>query len=284
MGILDDIRYQYLNGNSAVKKLIAINVVVFLVLAALNVLDYLFNQSLPIDNIKSLLQLPASFHRFLYQPWSLLTHMFIHAGFFHLLFNMMLFYWMGSILEEYLGNARVYQAYFLGGILGGLLYMLAYNVFPVFSPWVDSAMALGASASVLAVVVATATLLPHYEVKLLLFGFIRLKWLALAMIILDFVGIAGGNAGGHIAHLGGAFTGYLYIKHLYKYTFLDRVASWFKPKAKLKVYYKNSNDRNAKNQRVTEEDVNRVLDKMNKSGYDSLTQKEKDILYKASNN
>lgn len=284
MGILDDIKYQYLNGNSAVKKLIAINVVVFLVLAALNVLNYLFNQSLPIDNIKSLLQLPASFHRFLYQPWSLLTHMFIHAGFLHLLFNMMLFYWMGSILEEYLGNARVYQAYFLGGILGGLLYMLAYNVFPVFSPWVDSAMALGASASVLAVVVATATLLPHYEVKLLLFGFIRLKWLALAMIILDFVGIAGGNAGGHIAHLGGAFTGYLYIKHLYKYTFLDRVASWFKPKAKLKVYYKNSNDRNAKNQRVTEEDVNRVLDKMNKSGYDSLTQKEKDILYKASNN
>lgn len=283
MGLLEEIKQQYLNGNSAVKKLIAINVIVFLAFAIVDVLNFLFNGSFPLASLRSFFYLPASFSGFIHQPWSLITHLFIHVSFLHLLFNMMLFYWMGNILEEYLGKKRVYLSYFLGGILGGLLYMFAYNVFPAFASSIASAKATGASAGVLAVVFAAATLLPDYEVRLVLFGFVRLKWIALAALAIDVIGISGGNPGGHIAHLGGALTGFLYVRYLSKYSIVDKVMVWFKPKSKLKVYYHNTGKNDDSVKKHSEQEVDRILDKINKSGYDSLTQKEKDILYRASN-
>jgi membrane associated rhomboid family serine protease len=212
--------------------------------------------------------------------------MFLHDGFFHILFNMLWLFWMGNILHEYLGNKRVYQSYFLGGIFGGLIYMLAYNVFPAFNEAKHVSYALGASAGVLSVVVSAATLLPDYQIRLLFFGDVKLKWIALISVVLDLISIPNGNAGGHIAHLGGALFGFLFIKYLYTNTvfdkYIDKIGNLFSRKSKLKVHYKTTQNGNNVNIKVSQQEVDLILDKISKSGYESLSKREKEILFKAS--
>lgn len=276
MSFWSELTTSYLRTNNAAKKIIAINVVVFLVMVLFQVGSFLFQLSNAAAFVQQYLTLPASFVNWLHQPWSIITYMFLHDGFFHLLFNMLWLYWLGNLLQEYIGNKHVYRAYFIGGIFGGLIYMLAYTIFPVFSSVKDVAFAMGASAGVLSVVVAAATLLPHYEVQLMFIGLVKLKWVAAVVLLLDLIGIAGANSGGHIAHLGGALFGFLYIKQLYNNTILDKLfSSWFKPKSNLKVYHKS-------NTVSTQDEVDAILDKISKSGYDSLTKKEKQTLYNAS--
>lgn len=275
MSFFSELTTSYLKTNHAVRKIIAINVLVFLVMVLFQVGSFLFQSSNAAILVQQYLTLPASFGNWLFKPWSIITYMFLHDGFFHVLFNMLWLHWLGNLLHEYIGNKHVYRAYFLGGIFGGLIYMLAYNVFPVFSSVKDVAFAMGASAGVLSVVVAAATLLPNYEIQLMFIGFVKLKWIAAVVVLLDVIGIAGTNSGGHIAHLGGALFGFLYVKQLYNNTIFDKLFSgWFKPKSHLKVYHKSSGS-NA-------DDVDAILDKISKSGYDSLTKKEKETLYNAS--
>ncbi|MBP9185942.1 MAG: rhomboid family intramembrane serine protease [Bacteroidia bacterium] len=287
MNLFEEIKHNYLQSNQAVKRIIAINVAVFLVLAILNVFAFLFNSSFSTTIINSYFTLPASLASFLYRPWSIVTYMFLHSGFLHILFNMLWLYWMGNLLQEYLGNKRVYQAYFIGGVFGGLVYMLAYNVFPAFTAVKDVSYALGASAGVLSVVVAAATLLPNFEIRLMFLGSIKLKWIALVSVGLDLISIPNGNAGGHIAHLGGALFGYLFIKHLYTNSVFDRlfsvIGNLFSKKSKLKVHYKTNNNTNKPKSAQTQIDVDEILDKISKSGYESLSKREKEILFKASN-
>ena len=218
--------------------------------------------------------------------------MFLHDGFFHILFNMLWLYWLGGLLQEYLGNSKTYQAYFLGGIFGGLIYIISYNIFPVFQNSLPISFALGASAGVLSVLVAAATLLPDYPIMLLFFGEVRLKYIAIFSVLLDFINIPGGNAGGHIAHLGGALFGYLFIKFIYSKSnmpnaldkIFDGIFSIFKTKSKMKVHYKNNttNMNSSANRKTNQHDVDAILDKISKSSYESLSQKEKEILFKAS--
>lgn len=287
MNLFEEIKHNYLQSNQAVKRIIAINVAVFLVLAILNVFAFLFNSSFSTTIINRYFTLPASLASFLYRPWSIVTYMFLHSGFLHILFNMLWLYWMGNLLQEYLGNKRVYQAYFIGGVFGGLVYMLAYNVFPAFTAVKDVSYALGASAGVLSVVVAAATLLPNFEIRLMFLGSIKLKWIALVSVGLDLISIPNGNAGGHIAHLGGALFGYLFIKHLYTNSVFDRlfsvIGNLFSKKSKLKVHYKTNNNSNQPKSAQTQIDVDEILDKISKSGYESLSKREKEILFKASN-
>ncbi len=287
MNLFEEIKHNYLQSNQAVKRIIAINVAVFLVLAVLNVFAFLFNSTFSTTIINSYFILPASLTSFLYRPWSIVTYMFLHSGFFHILFNMLWLYWMGNLLQEYLGNKRVYQAYFIGGVFGGLVYMLAYNVFPAFTAVKDVSYALGASAGVLSVVVAAATLLPNFEIRLMFLGSIKLKWIALVSVGLDLISIPNGNAGGHIAHLGGALFGYLFIKHLYTNSIFDKlfdgIGSLINKKSKLKVHYKTNNKTNQPKSAQTQIDVDEILDKISKSGYESLSKREKEILFKASN-
>lgn len=287
MNLFEEIKHNYLQSNQAVKRIIAINVAVFLVLAVLNVFAFLFNSSFSTTIINSYFTLPASLTSFLYRPWSIVTYMFLHSGFFHILFNMLWLYWMGNLLQEYLGNKRVYQAYFIGGVFGGLVYMLAYNVFPAFTAVKDVSYALGASAGVLSVVVAAATLLPNFEIRLMFLGSIKLKWIALVSVGLDLISIPNGNAGGHIAHLGGALFGYLFIKHLYTNSIFDKlfdgIGNLFNKKSRLKVHYKTNNKTNQPKSAQTQIDVDEILDKISKSGYESLSKREKEILFKASN-
>ena len=286
MNLFQEIKYNYLQSNHAVKRIIAINVAVFLVLAVVNVFSFLLKSGVSTQSFTTYFTLPATLSVFIYKPWSLFTYMLLHDGFFHILFNMLWLFWMGNLLHEYLGNKRVYQSYFLGGIFGGIIYMLAYNIFPAFNEAKHVSYALGASAGVLSVVVSAATLLPDYQIRLLFFGDVKLKWIALISVVLDLISIPNGNAGGHIAHLGGALFGFLFIKYLYTNTvfdkFIDKIGKVFSKKSKLKVHYKTTQNGNKLNIKVSQQEVDLILDKISKSGYESLSKREKEILFKAS--
>ena len=292
MSFFDDLKYK-LAQNNAVVKLIALNVAVYLVFAIAHLLFWLFQATDILDSVQKLFVLYASPANFITHPWGLVTYMFLHSGFFHILFNMLWMYWLGMLLHEYLGNVRVYQIYFLGGIGGGLLYLLFYNVFPVFKDSLPDSYALGASAGVLAMVTAAATLLPQYTVMLFGVFAVQLRYIAIFSVLIDLLNIPSSNAGGRIAHLGGALAGYLFIKYLYTNNAftnaIHSVSSFFgnifKPKSKLTIHYKADSKPKAsapKSHKPNQADVDAILDKISRSGYSSLTQSEKDILAKAS--
>lgn len=291
--ILTDLKSTFRKGNIYI-QLIFINAGVFILTTLLEVMLQLFNRSL--EGVFEWLELPASFSRFILQPWSMLTYMFMHAGLMHILFNMLWLYWFGALFLTFFSAKHLRGLYILGGICGGLLYMAAYNIFPYFSPMVDYSFMLGASASVLAIVAATAYREPNYPIRLLLFGTVRLKYLALIVIGTDLLFITSNNAGGHIAHLGGALAGLWFAAGLNKGTdftswinkILDVVVTLFsfKPrKPKMKVHYGTNRqkdyDYNTRKQ-VQSEEIDRILDKLKKSGYESLTTEEKKNLFDAS--
>jgi hypothetical protein len=187
----------------------------------------------------------------------------------------------------------------LGGLAGGLLYMLMYNTIPYFAERVDSSMMLGASAGVFAVVVGAATFMPNYTMFLLLIGPVRIKYIALFYVILAFAQTTGSNAGGELAHLGGALVGFLYIKQLQKgndwgrpvHSVLTFFKSFFKSQPKVKVSYRNESSRktttrsstgSTKKQTASQDEIDAILDKISQSGYESLTKEEKQKLFNAS--
>ena len=260
--IITDLKETFRRGNIYI-QLIYINVAVFILTTLTEVMFQLFNRS--IAGVFEWLELPASVLRFILQPWSLLTYMFMHAGFMHILFNMLWLYWFGAL-------------------------------FLYFRPMTDYSFMLGASASVLAIVAATAYREPNYPIRLLLFGTIRLKYLALIVIGTDLLFITSSNAGGHIAHLGGALAGVWFAASLSKGSdltswinkCLDTLVSIvsFKPrKPKMKVHYgtgkQKDYDYNARKKAQSDE-IDRILDKLKKSGYESLTTEEKKSLFDAS--
>ncbi|AMR30461.1 rhomboid family intramembrane serine protease [Mucilaginibacter sp. PAMC 26640] len=284
-----DIQYKMLRSGNKLTLLIGINVVVFLAINIPAVIEQLFSgfgNSVISSLASDYLLLPAYLPKLLYRFWTPITYMFMHAGVFHILFNMLWLYWMGQIFEEYLGNKRTIGLYLLGGLTGGLLFVAAYNLIPAFTA-VNAAQGgviVGASASVMAVIIATATFLPDYTISMMFIGPVKLKWIAVFYIVIDFLGIAGGNAGGEIAHLGGALFGFVYIKQLQKGNdWIGGITKLFAPKPKLKVVnFENSSQKKSSN-KPRQEDIDRILDKISVSGYDSLNKQEKEILFRASN-
>ncbi|MBP6065793.1 rhomboid family intramembrane serine protease [Bacteroides sp.] len=294
--IIADLKESFRRGNIFI-QLIYINVAVFLSTTLITILLQLFNRSAA--DLFELLALPASFFRLIEQPWSLFTYMFMHAGFMHILFNMLWLYWFGQLFLSFFSAKHLRGLYVLGGILGGVLYMVSYNVFPYFAPMVAHSTMVGASASVLAIVVATAYREPNYAVRLLLFGAIRLKYLALIVVLSDLLFITSANAGGHLAHLGGALAGLWFAAGLSKgrditswiNKTLDALSSLFEKKTwrrkpKMKVHYGSTHhakdyDYNARKKAQSDE-VDHILEKLKKSGYESLTTAEKKSLFDAS--
>lgn len=270
-------------------RLILINVIVFVFALLVNVFCLLLQLPNPVEYvIREFLMLPSNLKTLAYTPWSIITYMFLHSGIFHILFNMLVLYWFGNIYQEYLGKQKLIYTYFLSGIFGGLFYVLCYNVFPYFSTSVESSKALGASAAVMGIVFATATLLPNFTIVLAIFGPIRLKYIAFFYLLIDLVGISSANAGGHLAHIGGALFGFIFIKQLqsgndwtkFPAKIMNGFSGLFKPK-KMKVVYKNPSINTNKKQEVTQAEIDRVLDKISQSGYENLSEKEKEILFKA---
>ena len=240
--------------------------------------------------------LPTSFVNIILQPWSIITYAFLHAGFWHLFWNMYLLYWFGNYVLNLFTAKRFLTIYLLGAICGGLLYVLSYNLFPVFNN-VNSNL-MGASAAVLAIVIFIATYTPNTIVRVFMFK-VKLWQIGLAMVLLDLFQLpSSGNAGGLIAHMGGALFGYVYAKQLTKgndigiwfESLIDSAINLFKPRHKKpfkKVHRtKQATAKQAKKKPSNEHQakIDSVLDKIGKSGYDSLTKAEKDFLFKAGKN
>ena len=287
--ILNNLKQEFKQG-TILNKLIYLNVGVFLLFSILGVFSFMFQFNL--SPVLDQLYLPAENSRLLSQPWAFITYMFLHNGFLHLLFNMVWLHFAGKIFLQYLSPKQLLSTYILGGISGGLIFIIAYNYIPALAIYTQNAQALGASAAVLAIMVAIATYTPNYSVRFPFIGIVKLKHIAIFSVMLDLLSIPKGNAGGHIAHLGGALFGYLYIKQLQKgndfsigFTkWINNISNLFKPKSKLKTVHKRKKTDTQFNTEKSAQQiaVDIVLEKISKSGYESLSKEEKATLFSAS--
>jgi membrane associated rhomboid family serine protease len=281
--IWQKLQYTILRSGSKINLLIWINVIVYLAINVPAVIERLiFNTAVIPNYADDYLLLPSYLPKLASRFWTPFTYMFMHAGVFHILFNMLWLYWMGQIFEEYLGNKRTIGLYIFGGLTGAFLFVLSYNLIPYFThSGLIMPPLVGASAGVMAIIIATATLLPDYTIYLMFIGPVRLKWIALFIIGVDFLGIAGTNAGGEISHLGGALFGFIYIKQLQRGNdWIGAINKIFQKSSKLKVASKNNSKSGGNKPR--QDEIDRILDKISQSGYDSLSKQEKEILFRAS--
>jgi len=289
MDILSDIKHTFKEG-SALTRLIYINIGVFLVVSIFGVILYLTGRS---NILPEWLSVPSNISEILKKPWTPFTYMFLHTGFIHLLFNILGLYWFGKLFLYRLDGDKLLSVYLLGGLSGAAFYVVAYNLFPVFQS--VNGLLMGASASVFAILVAIAFYDPNNEIHLSFIGTFQLKYVALFYVLLSFIGISTTNPGGNIAHLGGAFWGWFYIFQLQKgkdmgdgfVKFLDKIANMisgvFKPKNNLKITFKQMPRDDYEYNRLKnmeQEEVNRILEKVGKSGYDSLSKDEKELLFR----
>ncbi|MDX9750568.1 MAG: rhomboid family intramembrane serine protease [Flavobacteriales bacterium] len=296
MGLRDDIQAQWRTGGMLV-RLIFINIGVFVALRLLGLVFFLFGTGGP--DVLQWLMSTSHPGRLVQRPWTVVTYMFTHWDLFHLLFNMLVLYYIGRIFLDLLGPKRLLGNYLLGGFTGLALYVLAYNLLPAFQRFAQDSTILGASAAVMGVFIGIAAYRPEVRIHLLLFGAVQLKWLALIYVVIDLVSIQhGGNSGGHIAHLGGALYGYLAARQLAQgndwsmrfVEFLERAGRLFKgdrrPRMRVaKKPVRNVHERDAEfNARKADMQarVDAILDKISRSGYESLSKEEKDLLFKAS--
>ena len=298
---------QFFKSGSILSRLILINIAVWLFVTLVSLIMWLFQVSPEGHSLSSglirYLAVPADLLILVKRPWTLFTYMFLHERFWHIFFNMYMLYFGGRIFLQYLTERHLLRVYIIGGLAGALLYIFSYNVFPVFSNDIAGSAALGASASVLAILIAIATFVPNYTVNLMFFGQVKLKYLALVFIGIDLISIQSGNAGGHIAHIGGALAGYLYIiagkkpsaktyKNPFAQTNKKNKKSPFQnifkiPKKRpFKDVQKNKKPLSDEEYNIRRSEkqkkINAILDKISKSGYDSLSKEEKEILFKQS--
>ena len=281
--------YQWARLNQA-EKLIAINVLVFLVGGLLETFGV-------VRQVDQWFRLPADLPTFFSQPWSILTYSFFHGGLWHILFNMLWLYFSGRILLNLFDRMRFLTVYFLGVLVGGFAFLAAYNIFPALNA--EYMNLVGASAGVLAIFIFICAYIPNQEVRILIFN-VKLWQIGAFFVILDLIRLSGGgdNIGGYIAHLGGATLGYIYGRQLLNgrdiasgFThFLEGLGRAFTPKAKrapFKKVYKNPSKSSRKRKAATndksekQKKIDEILDKISKSGYDSLTKEEKDFLFQA---
>ena len=286
--------------SSMVNRLLVINVAVYLLISIAGIFTFLFGYVGLAESVgNNILALPAAPGKLLWRFWTPITYMFTHFGFWHLLGNMLWLYFMGQMFLMVFDNKQLFGTYILGGLSGALLYILCYNVFPVFSQAVTASTCVGASAAVTAIVIAICVMRPNMEIRI--FGIIpmTLKWLGILYVVFDVLQITGDNSGGHIAHLGGAIFGALFAwqysngKDLTKgfNNLMDKIvtllpsANQSGKKRKMRVVYNDTNHSasNSDFNRTSAENQHRmdeILDKISQSGYQSLTKEEKEFLFK----
>ena len=298
--ILDDFKNAWNKPNNALIQIILINIIVFLSLLILKVFLVLGGGENIYRAIITKLMLPADLGTLLIQPWTILTYFFTHEGFLHIIFNMLFLFWFGRIITEFLGSNRVISLYVLGGIAGGIFYILMYNLIPFYQDRAAGSLMLGASAGVYAIVVGAATFMPNYTFFLLFLGPVKIKYIALFYVILSFANTVGSNAGGELAHLAGAGIGFLYITQLkngsdigvWVIDVMDFFKSFFIRQPKIKVTHRSEKSkkrasaksaaRNQKSTNVEQDEIDAILDKISQSGYESLSKEEKQKLFNAS--
>lgn len=295
--IIEEIKQSFSRGNY-LTRLIYINAGVFVAVKLLSVVcTYILGTS---NLWITYLELPAFFQTLIRQPWSIITYMFMHHDFIHLIFNLLTLYWFGKIFTEYFSQKQLVGLYFLGGIGGAIFYIAAYNFTSVLKANIFFSYLIGASASVMAIIFALVKYIPNEEIRLALIGPVKLKYLGLGLLILDIIGTTSVNAGGSIAHIGGAVTGYLFAQFMINsgkditspinkiITFINELFQR-RQKPQFTVHRNTSktdeewNMENQNRKRENNEEINRILDKIKKSGYTNLSDEEKKRLFELSN-
>jgi|SRR5690554_2682703 len=300
--IWQELKHKYRYGG-AHTKLIFINVGFFILLNFILLIDQLFFKGLGKSFILNQVVGSSDISMLLYKPWTIITNLFVHAGFFHLLFNMIFLYVFGNIVKDLVGNSKVTPIFFLSGIFGFALFLIAYNLIPLYKN-LGAVSIMGASGGVMGITFAAVAIAPDYIIRLLFLGNVKIKWIAVFYVVMDLLSLQGSNAGGSIAHLGGAFIGFQYIRQLQMgrdwgrpfYFIEDFINNIRRPKKRIKVVYKQEEKvKAAAYQKKThqqssstsykmgkQEQLDEILDKINKSGYDSLSTEEKNFLFKIS--
>ncbi len=286
----------FFRSNNILIRLIIINVIVWFAIVVLDVLFDLFQVKFT-DEVIGWLAVPASFDTLITRPWTLVTYMFLHFDIWHILFNMLWLYWFGKIFLEYLNERQMLSTYLIGGLSGAVLYILSFNIFPKFQDAYLQSVALGASASVVAIVVAISLYVPNYRINLLFLGPVKIIYIALFSLTIDVLMIRSSNSGGHLAHLGGAVWGFFFIYMLRKGTDMSKMFAGLsfknftnifrskKPPFK-KVYTnpgKMTDEDYNYQKKQNQEKIDQILDKISRSGYDALSKEEKALLFKTSN-
>jgi len=276
------------NQGTIVEKLIYINVGAFLLTFLLNSFGYLFQSNSNL--VMNWFSMPSNIDYFITRPWSIISYGFLHAGFFHILTNLLVLFYIGNLFIDYFIQKQLLSFYLFGTVFGGLLYLVSYTIFPALQN--TNATLVGASAAVMAIFIGIATYIPNYEINIRFIGFVKLWKLAAFFIGLDLIQIPSGNAGGHLAHLGGALFGFIYMSQIRKgalsFTIKNPFSSLFSKRSNLRTVYKakrkkakTKNSKQSKSNRPTnQQQIDAILDKISKSGYDSLNQEEKNLLFK----
>ncbi len=282
MDLWQTVRSRYARLN-VLEKLIAVMAMLFVVPLLLNVFFFLFNSSF--SGWLTFFELSADINTAITRPWTLITYGFFHGSLGHIFWNMLLLYIAGGLMLNLFQERLVLNTFFVGVIAGGLVYLLSYNIFPAFQS--TSSMLIGSSAGVMAVLIFMASYMPNSPIRVFMFS-IPLKYIALLFIFLDVVQIPTSNAGGHIAHLGGALWGYLYQREFLKG---NDIGGWFlrMVEASKSLFSKSkSTQKQTKPKRKTnsslsidQKKVDAILDKIAASGYESLTKVEKEYLFRA---
>jgi len=300
MSIVQDIRTAFSRRDNALMQLILLNVLVFAGLIVLRTILTVSSASAYYPPVMSQFELSSALPVLLRHPWTLLTYAFTHEGFFHILFNLLNLYWFGQLVREYLGDRRLVSIYVLGALAGAVIFLISYNLIPAFQPAVGSPM-VGASAAVTAIIVAGATLLPDYTFMLIIIGPVKIKWIAAVVVLISLAGVNGGNPGGEIAHLGGALMGFVFIKQLQAGRDMGRpvqaVGNFFANLFSRRPAMRISTPRRAEPVTATlasggkkpavaghplQDEIDNILDKISRSGYESLSKDEKQKLFRAS--
>ena len=319
--IWEEEKEKFINGNM-VRRIIVINIGVFILVNLVNLAFYIAFQFSPHDPLirytssafyESYLvffkffSMSADWTFVLTHPWVLFTSMFLHQGFWHILWNMLMMYWFGRIVGDFIGNQRILPIYLISGLAGGLIFFITAILLKYIGP---DGYAYGASGAVMGIVVAAGAIAPEYVMRLLLLGDIKLKYIVVALVLLDLFSLAMDvNTGGQFAHLGGALLGFLFVRQLQEGSdwslpvnnLLDRINNLFSGvrrdnRRKPKVVYKNTSkikknqqaggsrrgNQQSDNKQNFEEKLNSILDKIKVSGYESLTEEEKEFLFNAS--
>lgn len=294
--IVDSLKQQFSRANW-LNRILYINVGVWVVFIVANAILGL--AGIPIDRYSvDILAIPSDTSKLLTRPWTLFTYMFFHQGFRHILFNMLILLFTGRIFMDFLGDKRLLPVYFYGGLAGGILFVILYNISPVIEA---GAPMIGASAGVMAVLVAVATKVPNLTVRLFFLFEVKLWIVAAVLVLLDFAQMNSSNTGGHIAHIGGAIIGYLYIRQLDRgvdwsngfWNISRRIGGIFERKPKLRTVHRTSKrskssststsrPMSSSNLTSDQKRMDEILDKIKENGYDKLSKEEKDFLFQFS--
>jgi len=273
MELKDKLKYS-LSVMGQLQKLIVINIIFFIIPLILNTFLWLFE--LKDISILDYFVVEADLMSLIFKPWSLITYGFLHGSFSHLFWNMIMLFYFGNILVNYFGDKRLLNVFFNGILFGGIIYIISYNLFPVFTG-VSSKM-IGSSAGVMAILFYITSYNPNHTIRFF-FVNIKLLYIAVFLLLMDIIQIPVDNSGGHIAHLGGALIGFLMFRSFKGIDFVDIYTNLSIKKNNKKI----KRNKTFSGSNFDQKKIDSILDKISESGYESLTKEEKNYLFKASN-